>query len=467
MFKFSYVICYRHQVERYKNLLKVTKYLKDTFKSDLELILVEQDKESKIPNPSLFDQHIFTYSDRPFNRSWAFNVGAKYSTTDKFFFGDCDLITPKKQMYGAVELLDTHGCVSPYNHVVDLNPMESEKVSVAIWSRIQRGSRPGINLTGGIVGFNKEDFYKIAGWCEDFEGWGGEDDFQTWKVRKWMKAAEIGGKVFHLYHPRPHIDQAVYRKNVTILNNINTKDPKQIVNWINNSKVTIGNKDKHVEKPDLDYREYLKDKRVCIVGPAPSIIGSDQKDLIESYDTVVRLNKSVPVPVSRIPDIGSRTDIYYHCMSQLPENGGAIDFAYLQNAIEFIASPYPNIVPFNRDISQFNQMNQGRLKTHIINKAMFLKFSKEMNTRPNSGICAIIDLLSFDIEELYITGFTFFKGGYDKTYRNQSEEQVMALINRYKVHEVEPQINYLRKLFESDPRLKGDKKLMEIINNEK
>jgi hypothetical protein len=43
----------------------------------------------------------------------------------------------------------------------------------------------------------------------------------------------------------------------------------------------------------------------------------------------------------------------------------------------------------------------------------------------------------------------------------------MALINRYKVHEVEPQIKYLRKLFESDPRLKGDKKLMEIINNEK
>ena len=217
-------------------------------------------------------------------------------------------------------------------------------------------------------------------------------------------------------------------------------------------------------KIDLTYREYLKDKKVCIVGPAPSIIGSNQKDLIESYDTVVRLHKSIPVPEERVIDVGLRTDIFYHCMNQLPLVGGPIDFAYLQNAIEFIASPYPNIVPFNRDIAHFNKMNKGKLKTHIINKDLYLKFSKEMNTRPNSGTSAIIDLLSFDIAELYITGFTFFKGGYDKTYRNQSEEQVMAHINSDKTHDIVPQIKYLKKLFETDPRLKGDKKLMEIIN---
>jgi hypothetical protein len=152
-------------------------------------------------------------------------------------------------------------------------------------------------------------------------------------------------------------------------------------------------------------------------------------------------------------------------MSQVPSNGGPINIEYLKDNIKFIVSPYPKVAPFDRDIIAFDNMNKGVLKSHIINKDMYLKFSKEMNTRPNSGICAIIDLLSFDITELYVTGFTFFRGGYDKTYRDQSEEQVMALINRYKVHEIEPQIKYLKKLFNTDLRLKGDEKLMGIIND--
>ena len=465
MDKFSYIICYRHQPARYENLLKVAKYLKNTF--DLELVLVEQDTESKLPDPSLFDKYIFTYTQRPFNRSWAFNVGAKHSTYDKVFFGDCDLVCPKPQMEEAVKMLDTFGCVSPYKGVIDLHQQESVKVDMNLWGNIKRGSRGGINLTGGIVGFKKDDFYKISGWCEEFEGWGGEDDFQTWKVKNWVKWFEVDGNVYHLYHPRPQIDQNVYRNNLSILQQVWKGDPHKTTAWINSSRPFIGDKDKYVDKSEQHkqgFEEYLKGKSVCIVGPAPSIIGSKQKDLIESFDVVVRVNRSIPVPIERIPDVGSRTDIYYHCMSQLPENGGPIQFDYLQDKIEFIASPYPSIPPFDRDLSIFNKMNNDRLKLHVIDKQLYLNFSKEMNTRPNSGICAILDLLSYDIKELYITGFTFFKGGYDKTYRNQTEDQVMELMGRYNVHHIEPQIKYMKKKFQEDKRLKGDKKLMEIIN---
>tara|TARA_R110000772_G_scaffold81439_1_gene173190 strand:- start:2788 stop:3534 length:747 start_codon:yes stop_codon:yes gene_type:complete len=243
MYDFSYIICYRHQQDRYNNLLKIIKYLKSTF--NLELILVEQDTKSKIPDPSLFDQHIFTYTNRPFNRSWAFNVGAMKSTTDKLFFGDCDLLCPKPQMDKTVELLDTIGCVSPYKVVVDLNPEESKIVDLNVFDKISRPSRGGINLTGGIVGFRKEDFIKVAGWCEEFEGWGGEDDFQTWKVKNWTTFDEVDGKVFHLYHPRPQVDQSFYSKNLAILQSINKKDPQEIVNWINQSRPIIGNINKY------------------------------------------------------------------------------------------------------------------------------------------------------------------------------------------------------------------------------
>lgn len=245
MYKFSYIICYRHQEERFKNLIKVINYLKNSFKEEIEIILVEQDTEQKIKDTSIFDKYIFTYSKRPFNRSWAFNVGGNHSSTNKIFFGDCDLIVPIDQMYESIELLDTHGCVSPYKSVIDLSPPESHEVNLNSWINIQRNSRPGINLTGGVVGFDKSEFIKISGWCEDFEGWGGEDDFQTWKVKTWIKHTEVSGNVYHLYHTRPHIDQNVYRKNLGILRSIGTKDPQDLLNWINESRSSIGNINKY------------------------------------------------------------------------------------------------------------------------------------------------------------------------------------------------------------------------------
>lgn len=241
--EFSYIICYRHQPDRYENLLKTLEFYKNNF--DLEVILVEQDTESKIPDPSLFDQHIFTYSNRPFNRSWAFNVGAKYAKSDKLFFGDCDLICPKPQMDLTVGKLNTIGCVSPYDKVVDLQPHESVKVDLELWGNIKRVGRGGTNLTGGIIGFRRDQFYKISGWCEDFEGWGGEDDFQSWKVRNWVSNEFVEGNVYHLYHDRAIIDRDVYSKNLGILKNLGKRDPQEVVNWINQSRSVIGNKNKY------------------------------------------------------------------------------------------------------------------------------------------------------------------------------------------------------------------------------
>lgn len=469
---FSYIICYRHQPERYVNLLKTIDFLKANF--DFELILVEQDTETRIPDTSLFDNYIFSYSDKHFNRSWAFNVGSVQAKTDKLYFGDCDLICPVKQLNESIEILETKGCVSPYGKVVDLHPNECridkiQEDKLQEWESINRSGRSGTNLTGGIVGFRKDDFLKIGGWCEDFEGWGGEDDFLTWKVKNWITWEEMKGDVYHLWHVRPKIDQTAYKKNLGILQSLSQRNPQDIVNWINQSKSMIGNKDKLVKKDietnEDEFIEYLKGKTVAIVGPAPSIIGSNQRELIESYDIIIRLNKAVPVPKERIEDVGHRTNIYYHCMSELQQNGGPINFSYLSKNIDFISSPYPYISPFDKDIDAFNDKNRGKLKFHIINKELFESISKEMNTRPNTGICAIIDILNYDIKELYVTGFTFFRGGYDKTYRDQTEDQVLNLINQYKVHEIEPQIKYMKNLFDKDNRLKGDEKLLEILNN--
>lgn len=245
MYKFSYVICYRHQEDRFNNLMKTVNYLKSSFGNNIEIVLIEQDVEQKIEDISAFDKYIFTYSDGLFNRSWAFNVGALNCSSDKIFFGDCDLIIPIKQMQSAVDLLDTHGCVSPYMNVIDLNPMESIDVNIDRWRSIQRASRYGINMTGGVVGFTIAAFLKIAGWCEDFEGWGGEDDYQTWKVKNWINNTSVSGDAYHLYHPRAQVDKNAYSRNLSILNSIRTGDISEILANINESKKHIGNINKY------------------------------------------------------------------------------------------------------------------------------------------------------------------------------------------------------------------------------
>ena len=61
-----------------------------------------------------------------------------------------------------------------------------------------------------------------------------------------------------------------------------------------------------------EYFDYLKDKRVIIVGPAGYMENSYRGEMIDKYDVIVRMNLASPVPPERYKDIGSRTDVLYH-----------------------------------------------------------------------------------------------------------------------------------------------------------
>ena len=71
-YSFTYVIGYRHNLERLQNLRRVLDWINGFAR--VEVLLVEQDTHSKISHLNLKAKHIFTKSDMPYNRSWAFNV---------------------------------------------------------------------------------------------------------------------------------------------------------------------------------------------------------------------------------------------------------------------------------------------------------------------------------------------------------------------------------------------------------
>jgi len=216
------------------------------------------------------------------------------------------------------------------------------------------------------------------------------------------------------------------------------------------------------------YSDYLKNKRVVIIGPAPSILNSKQKDFIEGFDVIVRLNKALPIPNDLIEDIGSRTDVLYNCMNPSPECGGIIDIDLLHKSnVKFLVSPYSKYKDyrFGKDVEDFasrNLMYKTPINFCHIDPTLFARLMEIMKL-PNTGVNAIIDVLQNDIKELYITGLTFFKGGYIKQYRGYSEKQVLDRMAKYNLHDQDKQLAYMRKLLKNNPRVKLDSALHDII----
>lgn len=215
----------------------------------------------------------------------------------------------------------------------------------------------------------------------------------------------------------------------------------------------------------MSLEDLVSGKRVIVVGPAPSIIGSRQGAYIDEYDIVVRVNKAIPVPPKLYKDIGKRTDILYHCLNMHPENGGAIDPELLQkHNIRHVRCPLPAIHPFNRDISRAAKIFKGTIPLSVVRESIYRVWETNMQSRPNTGIATILDLLCLPIKELYITGFTFFKGGYYSEYRPLNEDQVLHRMKKSGHHNQEKQLAYMQKILLNDKRVRMDLALSDIIS---
>jgi len=232
----TYVIGYRHRMDRIINLRKVLEWLASFNK--LDVIIVEQDKYSKISHLNLRATHVFIKSDKPYNRSWAFNVALKRNKNPVIIFGDCDIVMDPQELVNSINELNNFDVVSPYSSVLDLTPEETN-YPFNMLPQIQRAGRgendnQKINLCGGIVIFKAESIVKMGGWNQDFFGWGAEDNFQTLKVEKLgMKTYEAPHRCYHLWHTRATPDMSNYEKSMQILNYFADADADKIRSHIN------------------------------------------------------------------------------------------------------------------------------------------------------------------------------------------------------------------------------------------
>lgn len=246
-YAFTYIIGYRHRMDRLNNLRRTLDWINGF--SGAQVILVEQDKFSKINHLNLKCQHIFVKTNMPYNRSWAFNIGLKYSKTNIICCGDSDLIMEPQAFIAGLQATQQYEMVSPYHSVVDLTPNESNfpLESLVKIDRPGRGETDNqkINISGGIAIFRKDALIKLGGWNENFVGWGGEDDFQTIKVQNFLTWTELKAKCYHLYHERVQPEPGLYQRTLQILEKAHKMPTQDLLKSINNSMSKIGNVSKY------------------------------------------------------------------------------------------------------------------------------------------------------------------------------------------------------------------------------
>jgi hypothetical protein len=504
-----------YRLDNFIILLKLCQNYAD-FMKNIKIIIIEQDYTQHLKinvndyKPLNIEYH-FLYNPHNFNRGFGYNCASKhYCNYNTLVFLDSDIIFDEDLFININNINNNkYLFISPYKHVYSTTNSErnyfinNNKLKNENWKQYQNL----VTFSGGILLCNKKKYLDLGGY-DEFNSYGYEDRSLDVKINAMIddKKIHIDKKtLIHLYHQKtPQVTnnnvtkyyKSLYNcESITKLNkydyihkNCEHNDDSIIKKYIFDQRKYIGNinifkLDQFYKVPPVnlpqciifkyfkdninnDYYNYLKNKRVVIVGPAPSIVNSEQMKLINSYDVVVRINKAHPIPENMKIDIGSRTDILYNCLNTHPECGGKLDMSVLKNDIQWLCCPYPPIDPFKKDINKFNYANkQHNIKFHHIDTNLYNLLAEKTESRPNSGICAMIDLLSFDIKELYITGFTFFKGGYYSAYRSYNEKQVMDFMNNAGNHDQQKQYEVMRNVFMKDKRIKTDKALSDIIKN--
>ena len=218
------------------------------------------------------------------------------------------------------------------------------------------------------------------------------------------------------------------------------------------------------KKTKIAYSSFLQNKKVVIVGPAPHIMEYQNGELIDSYDIVVRINHGYIIPEKKKKCIGSRVDILYDSMLSQKGSGITMPIDKLKNRVKWICTS--NVLEKHyQDIYDFQQMIKNKILFHIIDFSFWELLVKKMKV-PHSGTVAILDLLRYDIVELFITGFTFYKiKGRNRAfyYDGYHEKVKRRRPTRTSKHNPNKQFKYIREIYKKDKRIVCDEVLMKLF----
>lgn len=176
-------------------------------------------------------------------------------------------------------------------------------------------------------------------------------------------------------------------------------------------------------------RELVEGKTVAVVGRAASLIGSGNGPAIDACEVVVRVNWTLP-PAGDAADIGSRTDLLYHCAGCEEQSASAA------------AAGVP---------------------TQSVDRALRKKLARASGAsprqfRPTTGVVAIHHALQAGAEQVSAFGFDVYTTGYVDTGPPPGPRPVGQW-----QHSAGQERRLLRMLSEREPRFRPDATLIEAL----
>jgi glycosyltransferase involved in cell wall biosynthesis len=236
--KFSYIIPFRFRTDRIIPLRRVIDWLNGF--QGIEIIIVEQDTHSKISHLNLRARHIFTQSEYSFNKSWAYNVGIRWSSSPIVIFGEADTIMNPHDLGRCLETFEGENLdvVFPIKNIIRLDHMES-LVDLNVMLSINRQEVPN-SMSGGISIFKKESIQKIGGWNEDFVGITIENQYQDMMVSKFLKWKHMDFSGFHLSHIPEKTDPVILQRSEKIMEGFKSATEDQIRSHISTVVPKVG-----------------------------------------------------------------------------------------------------------------------------------------------------------------------------------------------------------------------------------
>lgn len=201
----SFIIGHRG-LDRLPHLLATLRSVTGQQNASVECIVVEQSAAPEIAAsmPS-WVRHLHTplpALDSPYNRSWAFNVGARLARGRVLILHDNDMLSPARYAAEAVERTREGWCfleLKRFLFYFDETATRELFATDAIPDRAPENVLQ--NAQGGSIAVTRDAFFDIGGFDESFVGWGGEDN-EFWERAETTKTVNAFGYLpfVHLWH---------------------------------------------------------------------------------------------------------------------------------------------------------------------------------------------------------------------------------------------------------------------------
>lgn len=220
-----------------------------------------------------------------------------------------------------------------------------------------------------------------------------------------------------------------------------------------------------------DFKQFLKNKRICLVGPAEYVDKefTNHGKIIDSYDVVIRVNNFINIDKSLFKNFGTRIDILITSLWFDPRNTYCHEDSYTKEKIPNQLLIYYQNGRLRKLFFSFFLRNDN-ISICEQPKQNFEDLLKIIPD-PTTGMIAIFDCLKCNPKELFITGFTFgqdekYSSYVDKYYKNYIHDKTIKDKNDFHgAHKVSSEYQFVKKLILTHNNISIDDYLRKTIFN--